>query len=393
MGDCTRIQQIIRNLISNALKFTEKGGVRIEVETDEDHQMLVHVRDSGIGIPKNKLDTIFEKFTQADASTTRKYGGTGLGLAISRELALLMRGTITVTSEAGKGSCFTLRIPMEVPSGEVCFVTEAPVRTHTETREARFRTDARILAVDDHPINLMFLLKLLKKLGITQVDTAENGQEALDKITLQAYDLVLMDCQMPEMDGYTATHTVRLQEQDGTSHVPIIAMTANAMIGDRETCLNAGMDDYITKPVKPETLIGVLNQWIPATQNAQALAQELPPASPSTAPVDMEHLRLFTDGDREAEAEIFELFLSEADINIQSLRQALQTGDQAAWKAAAHKFKGASANLGAFALSEQCKQAEIAWEAADHHKAELLDRVCDAMAAVSGYIASQMEGQ
>lgn len=270
-GDPTRIRQVITNLVGNALKFTNEGWVKVQVTLDhykEHVKLICMVSDTGIGIPEEKIETLFDSFTQVDTSTTRKYGGTGLGLAICKRLCQLMRGDIWITSEGGKGSQFTFHVSLEV--GEVS-VEENLTNTQSDyltfekndglvadTDTADGINDIRILLVDDNSINLMVAEDLLGDLGL-HAETACTGLEAIDTLRDAPEDapfqLILMDCQMPEMDGYEATAKIR----DGEAgyrykSIPIVAMTAHAMEGDKEKCLNAGMDDYISKPIHLEKL-------------------------------------------------------------------------------------------------------------------------------------------
>ncbi|MBM4349461.1 MAG: response regulator [Deltaproteobacteria bacterium] len=266
IGDSGRIRQVLTNLVGNAIKFTEKGHVMIDVELDEikEDQVLLRlsVEDSGIGIPEDKLDFIFEKFTQADSSTTRRYEGTGLGLAISKQLVEIMGGTIGVKTSLGKGSTFWFTLPLtldrqEAPS-EISPSVQEEVRLMAAGRAELKET--HILVVEDNIMNRRLAVKLLEKLGC-RVDVAADGIEAVSLTERFSYDLVLMDCQMPKMDGYEATAEIRRLE-GRSRHTPIIAMTAHAMLGDRERCLEAGMDDYLSKPLKPEKINAALNKWL-----------------------------------------------------------------------------------------------------------------------------------
>jgi CheY-like chemotaxis protein/anti-sigma regulatory factor (Ser/Thr protein kinase) len=261
IGDPTRLRQVIVNLVSNALKFTRQGEVKVSVEVLDSNtdsvDVKVTVSDTGIGIPQSALDTLFNAFTQADGSTTRKYGGTGLGLAIVSQLVDMMDGSLGVESEEGVGSSFwfTANYPR---TDETC------ERSDVATKQNRVvQLNARVLLVEDNPINQMVAQKMLEKVGLKAV-LANNGVEALKALQEQSFDLVLMDCQMPEMDGFDATREIRnldirtLYDQ----HLPVIAMTANVMSGDRERCLEVGMDDYIGKPVQRDHLEAVLRKWL-----------------------------------------------------------------------------------------------------------------------------------
>ncbi len=264
-GDPTRHRQVLTNLLGNALKFTEGGGIGLEVGVtaaeDGTEALRFQVTDTGIGIPKHRQADLFEAFTQADGSTTRKFGGTGLGLTISRQLVGLMGGQIGVVSEPGQGAEFWYTIPLvraEAPETERSQVTEA----HPEPKGRPRGRQPRILLVEDNLVNRKLALGILRKSQV-EVVTAENGVQALEALSQETFDLVLMDCMMPEMDGYEATGCIRRGSQGITqTNVPIIAMTANAMEGDRQRCLNAGMDDYLSKPVRPPELREMLAKWL-----------------------------------------------------------------------------------------------------------------------------------
>ena len=260
IGDPTRIRQLLVNLISNALKFTEKGEVcvKLKVQTSDAAQAVVRIEvsDTGVGIEKVTLEKLFNAFTQADGSTTRKYGGTGLGLAIVKQLVSLMRGKLGVESEPRKGSTFWFEIPLGIAQNGQ---KKKPLE---EVKEKRKLPSARILLAEDNPVNQMVACRMLEKLGLEAV-VAGNGNLALKQLESEKFDAVLMDCQMPEMDGFAATRILRdYEKQMSKPHITVIAMTANVMEGDRERCLDAGMDDYIGKPVQLEELEEILLRWL-----------------------------------------------------------------------------------------------------------------------------------
>jgi signal transduction histidine kinase/DNA-binding response OmpR family regulator len=272
VGDAGRLRQVLVNLISNALKFTTAGEVSLGLEQARDDAgglLRFRVRDTGIGIPREKLGAIFEKFTQADASTTRRFGGTGLGLTISRELVSLMQGEVLVESEVGTGSCFsfTARLPETTAIEEVEPETGGPAPA----------TGRHVLIVDDNELNRIVGREYLRRLGC-EVEVAVGGAEAVARVARGGIDLVFMDCQMPDIDGYEATRRIRAQTGPEAG-VRIVAMTANAMAGDREKCLAAGMDDYVSKPVREPELVAILRR-----ADAQAGA---PPSVVAPAPATL----------------------------------------------------------------------------------------------------------
>ena len=269
LADVIRLSQIMINLLGNAVKFVSEGYVAVSVEAEEEEDnlvtLIVSVEDTGIGIPEDKLDIIFDKFSQADATTTKKYGGTGLGLAITQRLVELMGGTIGVKSEVGKGATFRFEITVPVlEAAETSYGSETALETQTDdVQAAGQKLNARILLVENEIVNQMVATDMLEGLGCT-VDLAENGQEAVDKLFAKgaAYDIVLMDCMMPVMDGFEATQEIRRREKKTKKHRIIIAMTANAMAGEKDKCFEIGMDDYLSKPVKEETLYAKLAEYL-----------------------------------------------------------------------------------------------------------------------------------
>jgi two-component system, sensor histidine kinase len=264
VGDAMRIRQILLNLLGNAIKFTQTGHVILRVKDTKDERNITHIlfeiEDTGIGIPANKLSTIFEKFTQAVESTSRQYGGTGLGLSISKSLIELAGGKISVKSELGHGSCFSFYIPMSVAEQKSQSVSaQRPV-------SATYH-DKRALIVDDIEINLTLLKTILKKMGFI-VTAANSGLAACQIIREQSFDIIFMDCHMPQMDGYeTAAQIRRFEHETQMTHHPIIALTADAMKENKECCLKAGMDDFITKPITKEQLSAVLSKWLGQSLN------------------------------------------------------------------------------------------------------------------------------
>ena len=262
IGDPVRVRQVLLNLIGNAVKFTMSGSVTIEVSQVDPDRVRVSVADTGIGVADGQLDKLFESFTQGDASITRRYGGTGLGLAISKKLITLMGGEISAHSEAGKGSVFWFTLPVRAPLNSSTRVAQPVLPVAEPAPEpAREGVRGRLLLVEDNVVNQKVAMRMLVKMGY-EVDLAEDGQQALDRLAAVCYDAVLMDCQMPEMDGYLATRHIRDPSSAVLDHdVPVIAMTANAFAEDRERCLAAGMNDFLAKPVDRSTLAQMLEKW------------------------------------------------------------------------------------------------------------------------------------
>ncbi|UVE19272.1 response regulator [Pseudomonas sp. LS44] len=256
-GDPTRIRQILVNLLGNALKFTEEGGIRLQARwqplDDEVLWFTCAVHDSGIGIPAERLEHMFDAFQQADSSISRRYGGTGLGLPIARTLAERMGGTLRAESADGKGSIFTLEIPLPFRTQVAGALTNRPISEHLSSGH-------EVLLVEDNPVNQTVIEAMLRSLGY-QVSLVSDGAEAVHSASRQQFSAILMDCRLPVMDGYEATRQIR--ELSGQGGVPIIALTANALQGDREACLQAGMNDYLSKPFKRSDLQRILQRWLP----------------------------------------------------------------------------------------------------------------------------------
>ena len=256
-GDPLRLRQLLVNLLHNGIKFTDRGSVSLDVTILEDMpdamRLRFTVQDTGIGIAGDKIDSVFDAFTQADASSTRRHGGSGLGLAIVRELTDLMGGEVGVESELGEGSMFWLELNLKKAAGDAPRTDAAVTRTAGDL-------SVHVLLAEDDPVNQMVVQEMLKALGC-DVDVVDDGNAARAAADGNAYDLIFMDCHMPVMDGYEATHRIREDERTRGRHTPIVALTADALAGDRERCIEAGMDDYLTKPVSSARLAAAVQRW------------------------------------------------------------------------------------------------------------------------------------
>jgi CheY-like chemotaxis protein/HPt (histidine-containing phosphotransfer) domain-containing protein len=511
-----RVRQILTNLMGNAIKFTQRGGVSVRVskrnDTDTQHELLFAVRDTGIGLAADAAARLFQPFTQADASVTRRYGGTGLGLTICKKLVDLMGGRIGVRSEPGRGSVFWFTVPFEKAPGDIAGTHKSLVGSRamlaagmqraqaitpvlatleldttqvadTATALSRLRQAAplgdsfsfdmllvdatsvsgdvsdflqsivrerqldklrilamglattpdprvhviaartddatlrlgvrrlftttphphpraqpvlsvpalpaavgremqplagRVLLVEDHPVNQKVAQKLLERLGLT-VDVADNGEIALEKLRAQIYAMVLMDCQMPVLDGYSATRRLReIENEQGKQRMPVIAMTAHAMSGDRERCLQAGMDDYLSKPLDRQLLEQTLVRWMQQSPHAAAAqvvaaapAANAPVPSPETArpamntspPPDTLDTATLVDLEDIMGDELVTLvdaYLRDGETRMRNLHEAAARGDSAEVGKLAHSLKSSSANLGAMPLSTRARQVEEA---------------------------------
>ena len=406
VGDPHRLRQILSNLIGNAIKFTAAGEVEVScrrVATPEAATRLrFAVRDTGIGITAEQRPRLFSAFSQGDGSTTRKFGGTGLGLAIAKELAHLMGGAIGVDSEPGRGATFWFTVTATAAQASASVAAAADdsrgqrlpvVENHPTNRalpEERTRglgtrvenvgdgsaapaasLTGRVLLAEDNPVNQAVAQGLLEALGLI-VDIVEDGRQAIDRAATVGYDLVLMDCQMPEMDGFAATAEIRRAERGSDRHIPIVALTANALEGDREVCLAAGMDDYLAKPFTREQLAARLVHWLHPRATVTAGAQPGPPlaprahgasvAAPGESPLDpamFEAIReLAAANGTTLVSNVIHAYLADAPGRLACLQGALGAADARALFEAAHALKSGSAYVGARQLAHLCTELE-----------------------------------
>jgi CheY-like chemotaxis protein/HPt (histidine-containing phosphotransfer) domain-containing protein len=375
-GDAHRLRQILTNLAANAVKFTEHGEVTFNVELMSECYGITTLRfdviDTGIGIRPDQLTTLFLPFVQADTSTTRKYGGTGLGLTISKQLVELMGGKIGVNSREGQGSTFWFTAVFEsVTAGERARAGE-PANDLAPRLETAIGHGERILVAEDNLTNQFVVLAQLGKLGY-KADAVINGAEAVEALKHGGYDLVLMDCEMPLMDGYEATRLIRKSLQ---LNIPIVALTADAMSSARERCLSEGMNDYLAKPLELPRLEEVLARWMPAAR-ANALPEPLPetPEDSTECTFDEEALLLRLMGDRELAGAIVNGFLDDFPIQLKNLHRLLSEGDARSVRLHAHALKGAAATVGAEELRSITSAIEEAGSAGSLNRCiELLPR-------------------
>ena len=374
-GDPHRVKQIIGNLLSNAIKFTEHGAIRLTLETipppamtadtaDAAHRLLRYsIRDSGIGIDEETGKKLFSPFTQADNSMTRKYGGTGLGLVISRELARRMQGDIDFSSTPGQGTVFRFeqRVQIQAPPPKL----PSPIRSAA----ARRSIAERLLLVEDNEVNRELAIAILKRLS-REIDIAVNGAEAVDAAQRNRYDAILMDCQMPVMDGFEATRRIRAAEQAaGRPPTPIIALTANALSGDREICLAAGMSDYVAKPIDLAQLIDTLVRHIPCATLDNGNSGTGAPVAAEVGgeavdyrifdPRIVQAIPVVADGSQPEFAwRVLEMYCNNSRKHLAAIETAIADEDHAVLLRTIHTLKSASASVGAIALSEIAQHSE-----------------------------------
>ncbi|WP_317618921.1 response regulator [Laspinema olomoucense] len=438
-GDPSRLRQILLNLVSNAIKFTPSGSISLEakLEGKSNRKTRVDFRviDTGIGIPSEAQAKLFQSFSQVDPSTSRQYGGTGLGLAICEQLVSIMQGEIGVTSDVNQGSTFWFTLPFQTANGEGETQGESPGGREWDSLEKRGdrslsvgKKDLKILVVEDHLINQTVILSQLETLGY-QADCVANGLEALKCLEVQDYDIVLMDCQMPLMDGYTATQELRRREGNKNRTV-VIALTAHAMKADRDKCLASGMDDYLSKPVDEEDLARIVQRWaqkIPLSHSSHSLGTgkgidhsygatdsefaesgsviPVNPIYPSTGnghhsgrsspdltlPIDRERLEKISRGKISVKRQLLQMFLETASQDLQPLERAIASQDYSQVKHFAHRLKGSAANMGVPILSDRAKELEeMACQRRLEGSTELLDSFRELLEAVDVFIETEL---
>ncbi|MDQ3111764.1 MAG: ATP-binding protein [Bacteroidota bacterium] len=336
LGDPTRLTQIITNLAGNAIKFTDKGTINVHARVSKKNKtnalIEFSVTDTGIGIPADKLTSIFDRFNQASNDTTRKYGGTGLGLSIVKSIAELQGGTVNVKSKPGNGSVFTVVIPFGLAGA-----TEKIPGAKKTKQPKSVVAGISILLVEDNVINQKLAKIILADMGI-KTETAGNGKEAIGKIKIKKYDLVLMDMQMPVLGGYEAAGVIRKKLK---SEVPIIAMTANALDGEREKCLAAGMNEYISKPIDSNGLYEKISLLLHSdeTKNRTGKKSKAPAPAKKSKLLNLEHFIELVNGDKASMSELLELFINDTPQDVASLENSIRKKNISGARRMAHKLK------------------------------------------------------
>lgn len=357
IGDATRLTQILVNLIGNAIKFTHQGSIIIEIynKQQSENEVIIgfKISDTGIGIDKEKLIEVFERFNQGEDSTTRNYGGTGLGLSIVKSLIQLQNGDIEVISEQGKGTTFNFYIPYTIAKEQLNVIPKV------DTYYFKDKTNAplRVLIVDDNAINQSLMKHLLLQWNI-DFDIVSNGLEAVEQLTNQTYDLVLMDIQMPKMDGHAATQQIReVLKLD----IPIIAMTAHALAGEREKCLSRGMNEYISKPIKEEELFKLISNF--GLQESHQQEIKIGETQLKVQYIDLTYMQSISGGDTSFEKTVTQQFIENIPQHLEQLSAAYENQDFTIVKLRAHDLKSSVAIMGLLpSLEEKLNVLEMTTE-------------------------------
>jgi len=347
-GDPIRLNQILMNLLANAVKFTDKGKVNIDIKVIEVNDSICKLRfkvsDTGIGIPENKLGSIFDSFEQAE-NNKRRYEGTGLGLTIVKQLVELQGGNIHVKSRVNEGSEFIVEMTFRLAKSRTLTIPE-PVQACTKLYDF---SSIRVLIVEDNHVNQLLVKNMLKNFGFTKYDSAENGRTALAKLREETYDIILMDIQMPEMDGYEITHEIRTRLQKSIRNLPIIALTADASEKEKTKARESGMNDYVVKPYTAEELYASLIKFIPEVPGSNESADAQVEVIPSQAGMNLDFLNKFTGGDQDLTKQLLEIILKQVPEAIVKLKDSIANKNWKEVHAVSHKIKS---SLAIFELHE-----------------------------------------
>jgi len=336
LGDATRLTQVLVNLMGNALKFTHTGEITLNVTSPENDKTNAEIRfeitDTGIGIEKEKLEKIFERFSQAEDSTTRKYGGTGLGLSIVKDIVSLQDGRLKIRSRPGEGTKVVFTIPYKIAD-----TGYTPLHNDKNNRPPKFSKNLKILLVEDNRINQDLMAHLFKEWNV-EFSVTENGMEAIAILKKERFDIVLMDIQMPEMDGYTATREIR---ETLKLDMPVIAMTAHTMEGEREKCLGYGMNEYISKPIREDELFKMISQF------TEAVAEKNNSSDLHIyTTIDLGYMREISNGDKEYEKNVTNEFIIQLPGEIYAMTEAIHNNDNKQIKKIAHNMKTSISVMG-----------------------------------------------
>lgn len=362
-GDAGRLMQILLNLLSNGVKFTNSGSVTVRVNSavqlsNRNYKIQFEVEDTGIGMTEKEMSHLFSPFTQGDSTTARKYGGTGLGLCITKKLLELMNGSIRVRSQKGVGTVFSFDLELEAAVGRA-----RSLSLESEASPEISFAALKILVVDDNATNQKVLERFLRKIGC-KVEVAGNGEEGIAAYRRGGLDLIFMDCQMPELDGYEATKIIRSieKESETKTRLPIVALTAHALSGDREKCLQAGMDDYVSKPVSLNTLKQTIERWCAMNSTSKVSrikeSQEVQ-MIPRISYAHLDELQSLDEDGTGLLQQLIEIFGEQSRLHVQTIKNAMKTNDFQPIQRSAHSFKSTSHNVGAKRLADICEQIEV----------------------------------
>ncbi|WP_290660018.1 ATP-binding protein [Ignavibacterium sp.] len=381
VGDPTRIRQIYINLLSNAVKFTDEGEIRIKVSTEVQNssriKVISSIEDTGIGIPADKISELFKPFSQVDGSEGKKFGGTGLGLVICKEFLNLMEGDIKVESVEGVGTKFSFHFFVELALSNILgkknsFESDRQktlvdsMHEQLDQELVEQRKKFRILLAEDNLINQKVAIRTLTSFGY-QIDAVLNGEQAVSEHKSKNYDLILMDIQMPEVDGYTATKLIRKLDSPLNS-VPIIALTAHALLGDKEKCLVAGMNDYISKPVVAKEIVGIIDKYLGIHKNKpQGVKKEMEKTS---SLFDFERLNQVSLGDKEFEKDLLGDYFKDVEIKLETLKEFVLQRNFKKIQELAHTLKGSSYSVGARAIGDEALGIELSAKSLDIESVE-----------------------